>query len=236
MAELKVFDDVSALMRAAAEEIASLAGQAVAERGRFAWALSGGSTPRDLFRLLASGEYRDRMPWNAIHFFWGDERHVPPDHPDSNFRMAREAMLDAVPVPPENIHRVTAEEPAALRSHPARARQGRPYGVAVSGERGASRARAARGRAVGGGAEDVPRHADAAGVESRAARDVPGQRRGEGGGVARRARGAARAGALPGADRGRESIVDGGSTGGSPAESRRESLRTGTTLTPRGEA
>jgi len=116
MAELKVFDDVSALMRAAADEIANLAGQAVAERGRFAWALSGGSTPRDLFRLLASGEYRDRMPWNAIHFFWGDERHVPPDHPDSNFRMAREAMLDAVPVPPGNVHRVPAEEPDAARA------------------------------------------------------------------------------------------------------------------------
>ena len=56
------------------------------------------------------------MPWNAIHFFWGDERHVPPDHPDSNFRMAREAMLDAVPVPPENIHRVPAEEPDAQRA------------------------------------------------------------------------------------------------------------------------
>ena len=116
MAELKVFDDVSALMLATADEIVSLAAKAVMERGRFSWALSGGSTPRDLFRLLASGEYRDRMPWNAIHFFWGDERHVPPDHPDSNFRMAREAMLDAVPVPPGNIHRVPAEEPDASRA------------------------------------------------------------------------------------------------------------------------
>lgn len=113
MAELKVFDDVPALMRAAADEIVSLAGQAVSERGRFSWALSGGSTPRDLFHLLASDEYRGRMPWNVIHFFWGDERHVPPDHPDSNFRMAREAMLDAVPVPPGNVHRVPAEEPDA---------------------------------------------------------------------------------------------------------------------------
>lgn len=116
MAELKVFDDVSALMRGAAEEIVSAARQAVADHGLFSWALSGGSTPRDLYRLLASDENRGRMPWNAIHFFWGDERHVPPDHPDSNFRMAREAMLDAVPVPPGNIHRVPAEEPDASRA------------------------------------------------------------------------------------------------------------------------
>ena len=56
------------------------------------------------------------MPWNAIHFFWGDERHVPPDHPDSNFRMAREAMLDRVPVPAENVHRIPAERPDAQRA------------------------------------------------------------------------------------------------------------------------
>ena len=113
---VRVFDDPSALMRAAADEIVPAAQGAVDERGRFTWALSGGSTPRALFHLLASDSYRERMPWNAIHFFWGDERHVPPDHPDSNFRMAREAMLDAVPVPPENIHRVPAEEPDAQRA------------------------------------------------------------------------------------------------------------------------
>jgi 6-phosphogluconolactonase len=114
--EVRIFDDPSALMRAAADEIAQNARAAVDERGRFVWALAGGSTPRDLYRLLAGDPYRERMPWNAIHFFWGDERHVPPDHPDSNFRMAREAMLDAVPVPPENIHRVPAEEPDAQRA------------------------------------------------------------------------------------------------------------------------
>jgi 6-phosphogluconolactonase len=118
MAELsvRIFDDPSALMRAAAGEIVLAAQAAVDERGRFTWALGGGSTPRALYRLLASDPYRERMPWSAIHFFWGDERHVPPDHPDSNFRMAREAMLDAVPVPPENIHRVRAEEPDAQRA------------------------------------------------------------------------------------------------------------------------
>ncbi|HEY0515169.1 MAG TPA: 6-phosphogluconolactonase [Thermoanaerobaculia bacterium] len=114
--EVRIFDDVPALMRAAADEIALAAERAVAERGRFTWALAGGSTPRALYSLLAGDAYRDRMPWSAIHFFWGDERHVPPDHPDSNFRMAREAMLDAVPVPPGNVHRVPAEEPDAQRA------------------------------------------------------------------------------------------------------------------------
>jgi len=114
--EVRIFADPAGLMRAAADEIAQAARRAVDERGRFAWALAGGSTPRDLYRLLARDPYRGRLPWNAIHFFWGDERHVPPDHPDSNFRMAREAMLDAVPVPPDNIHRVRAEEPDAQRA------------------------------------------------------------------------------------------------------------------------
>jgi 6-phosphogluconolactonase len=111
--EVRVFDSVSDLMHAAAEEVVRSAAEAVRTHGFFAWALSGGSTPRDLYSLLAHPPYRDRLPWSAIHVFWGDERHVPPDDPDSNFRMAREAMLDAVPLPPQNIHRIHAEEPDA---------------------------------------------------------------------------------------------------------------------------
>jgi 6-phosphogluconolactonase len=99
VSEVRVFADVEELMRAAADEVVRRAEEAVREHGRFAWALSGGSTPRDLYRLLASPPHRDRMPWSAIHVFWGDERHVPPDHPDSNFHMAREGMLDRVPLP-----------------------------------------------------------------------------------------------------------------------------------------
>jgi 6-phosphogluconolactonase len=114
--EVRVFDGVSELMRATAEEIALAAHQAVGRHQRFTWALAGGSTPRTVYQLLASDFYRERMPWSAIHFFWGDERHVPPDHPDSNFRMAREAMLDHVPVPAENVHRIKAEEPDAQRA------------------------------------------------------------------------------------------------------------------------
>jgi 6-phosphogluconolactonase len=114
--EVRVFDGVSELMRATAEAISLAARQAVDDHGRFTWALAGGSTPRTVYELLVSDFYRARMPWSAIHFFWGDERHVPPDHPDSNFRMAREAMLDRVPVPAENVHRIPAEEPDAQRA------------------------------------------------------------------------------------------------------------------------
>ena len=108
--EVRVFDTLPELMQAAAEEVVRGAAAAVREHGRFTWALSGGSTPRDLYRLLASPLYRDRLPWSDIHVFWGDERHVPPGDADSNFRMAREAMLDAVPLPAANIHRIRAEE------------------------------------------------------------------------------------------------------------------------------
>ena len=114
--EVRVFETVPELMDAAAGEVVRGAAEAVREHGFFAWVLSGGSTPRDLYRLLARPPYRDRLPWSAIHVFWGDERHVPPDHPESNFRMAREAMLDAVPLPPRNIHRIRAEEPDAAKA------------------------------------------------------------------------------------------------------------------------
>ena len=114
--EVRVFRDAAELTRAAADEISSLIAEVLRASDRFAWALSGGSTPRGLYRLLASEPYRERLPWHAVHFFWGDERHVPPDHPESNFRMARETMLDAVPVPPANIHRIAGEEPDAERA------------------------------------------------------------------------------------------------------------------------
>jgi 6-phosphogluconolactonase len=81
-------------------------------------ALSGGSTPEALYRLLAAedGGFRARVPWGQAHFFWGDERHVPPDHPDSNYRMACEAMLSRVPLPPGNVHRIPAENPDAAEA------------------------------------------------------------------------------------------------------------------------
>jgi 6-phosphogluconolactonase len=121
MAELKVFDDTpdsTALTRAAAEEIASRAEAAIAAQGRFTIALSGGSTPRPIYRLLAEQPYRDRILWDRVHVFWSDERHVPPDHPDSNFGMAHDELLSKVPLPAGNIHRVRAEKPdAELAAH-----------------------------------------------------------------------------------------------------------------------
>jgi 6-phosphogluconolactonase len=87
---------------------------AAASRGRFAISLSGGSTPRRLYQLLAEPPFRDAMPWDRIHWFWGDERFVPPDHPDSNFRMVREALLSRAPVPAANIRPIpTGGTPAA---------------------------------------------------------------------------------------------------------------------------
>jgi 6-phosphogluconolactonase len=110
--EVRFVADAAALAREAASIFVRLANEAVEAKGSFAVALSGGSTPKALFGLLA-GEYLDRVPWRGTNFFWGDERHVPPDHPDSNYRMTREAMLSTAPVPPENVHRIEAENPDA---------------------------------------------------------------------------------------------------------------------------
>jgi 6-phosphogluconolactonase len=112
------FREGAELARAAAEEFTRRADDAVRARARFSVALSGGSTPRRLYRLLADSAqpFRDRIDWSATHVFWGDERHVPPDHPDSNYRMAREALLDVVPVPAGNVHRMRGEEADATRA------------------------------------------------------------------------------------------------------------------------
>ena len=111
-AEIRVLPTPQELFAAAAEEVVRLANQAVAERGRFAIALSGGSTPKSLYNLLATNA-RSTLPWDHTYFFWSDERHVAPTNPDSNYRMANEAMLSKVPVPAGNIYRVPAENPDA---------------------------------------------------------------------------------------------------------------------------
>lgn len=103
-----VYSDQESLSRAVAESLTTLALATIDERGRFALALSGGSTPCILYQLLA-GEYRDQIPWPEVHLFWGDERCVPPEHRDSNFGMARQTLIAKVPVPPENIHRIPVE-------------------------------------------------------------------------------------------------------------------------------
>ncbi len=113
--EIKVLADPEEVSRRAAEEFVRLADEATRAKGSFAVALSGGSTPKRLYALLGSAadSFRERVPWEKIHFFWGDERHVPPDHPESNYRMVREAMLSKVPLPRENVHRINAENPDA---------------------------------------------------------------------------------------------------------------------------
>src|SRR6266481_2740125 len=86
MAEVEIFSDKSALIRAEAERIVTLANEAISARGRCLISLSGGSTPRPLYELLASAPYASRIDWPRMHLFWGDERCVPPDHVDSNYR------------------------------------------------------------------------------------------------------------------------------------------------------
>jgi 6-phosphogluconolactonase len=100
-ARVEVSKDPEALARRAAGWITDLA---AASRDRFATCLSGGSTPRRLYQLLGESPYRDRLPWNRIHWFWGDERFVPWDHPDSNYGMVQSALLGRATVPPANIH------------------------------------------------------------------------------------------------------------------------------------
>ena len=107
-AEIRVLTTPQELFAAAAEEVVSLANEAVSARGRFTIALSGGSTPKSLYNLLATNA-RTALPWEKMFFFWSDERHVPPTDPESNYRMANEAMLSKVPVPTANVFRPATE-------------------------------------------------------------------------------------------------------------------------------
>lgn len=109
---IEVCRDADHLARAAAERFSDL--HSIADR--FTVALSGGSTPRRLFTLLAGPPFSESIDWEKIYFFWGDERCVPPDHPDSNYRMASETLLSKVPVPERNIHRIPAEDPDHQRA------------------------------------------------------------------------------------------------------------------------
>ena len=111
-AEIRTLTTPQELFEAAAEVVLHAANEAVAERGRFTIALSGGSTPKSLYNLLATNA-RASLPWERMFFFWSDERHVPPSDPESNYRMANEAMLSRIPVAAENVFRVLAENPDA---------------------------------------------------------------------------------------------------------------------------
>jgi len=99
-----VLKDGEALAQAAAERFVGLAQEAIRDEGRFSVALSGGSTPQRLHKLLTQAPLKDKVDWSKVHFFFGDERFLPPDNPDSNYFMAQETLLGEVPIPDEQIH------------------------------------------------------------------------------------------------------------------------------------
>jgi 6-phosphogluconolactonase len=102
--------DATEQARTAARWFVDWAWQSIAKQGHFYVALSGGSTPQELYRVLASDEFRGQIDWPRVHLFWGDERAVPPDSPESNYGMARRELLLRVPIPPANVHRMEAED------------------------------------------------------------------------------------------------------------------------------
>lgn len=111
---INIFNNLENLSLATAERFSELANKAVASRGRFSVALSGGHTPQRLYNILSKQRLHDKVPWESIHIFWGDERCVPPNDPRSNVLMAHKILLDQVPIPSIHIHPIRGDLPAAL--------------------------------------------------------------------------------------------------------------------------
>lgn len=110
---VRVLDTAEEVAHAAALQFVELANNAAAEFGRFTVALAGGNTPRRMYELLAGDQFRNRVDWSGVHFFFGDERCVPRDHPESNYRMAHEALISRLDIPTSNVHPINGEgEPA----------------------------------------------------------------------------------------------------------------------------
>jgi 6-phosphogluconolactonase len=107
---IQSFPTPEALADAVARHVVSLAADAISATGRFTLALSGGSTPRTAYTRLATDNFARQVEWSLIHVLWGDERCVPPDDPRSNYRMAKEALLDRVPIPPNQVYRIRGED------------------------------------------------------------------------------------------------------------------------------
>ena len=105
----EIYTDAEAVAQAAARQFARCAAAAIAARGVFQVALAGGSTPRRMYQLLAAAPYRESIAWQQVQIYFGDERCVAPDHADSNYRLAWEAVLQHVPIPAQNIHRIHGE-------------------------------------------------------------------------------------------------------------------------------
>src|SRR3954462_6752911 len=100
--------DPAALADSAAQRFIEIGNKAIAKKGGFTVALSGGSTPKAMHNLLAT-KYKDQIAWNKVEIFFGDERCVPPEHADSNYKMARETLLSKVPIPEQNVYRMRGE-------------------------------------------------------------------------------------------------------------------------------
>lgn len=115
-AKVLIFETADALYEVADAYVRQLAAAAVAARGRFLLVLSGGSTPRPLFQRLARADHEKPLPWAQTHIFWGDERLVPPTHPESNFGQAQSLLLSHVPVPPAQVHRIPGEKDPSTAS------------------------------------------------------------------------------------------------------------------------
>jgi len=109
MVEVRVLPTEQEVAQEAAERFVKAGREAIAARGRYAVALAGGSTPAPLYRLLGEPAWREALPWERVHLFWGDERCVPPDHPDSNYGLAWREWLSRLDIPPANLHRVRCE-------------------------------------------------------------------------------------------------------------------------------
>ena len=116
MTKLHVFPDNPSFAGGSADFIADVGASAIAERGRFTIALSGGGTPKPIYAQLATADYRDRIAWEKVDIFFGDERCVAPDDTRSNYRMARDTWFDHVPIPAQNIHRILGEEDPELEA------------------------------------------------------------------------------------------------------------------------
>ncbi len=108
-AEQKIMADATSLIAAATEQFITVARSAIAKRGVFYVALAGGSTPKGLYQMLATSPYSSQIDWSRVQLFFGDERCVLPSHDDSNFKMASEAMLNSLPIPEANVHRMPTE-------------------------------------------------------------------------------------------------------------------------------
>src|ERR1700730_18341631 len=114
--DIRIFETAEEVARAAADYFAEIAEKSISAEGRFSVALAGGSTPRRTYQLLASEEYRNRLPWSQVHIFFGDERSVPATHADSNYRMAEEAMISLLPIPAPNVHRMVGDGDAVANA------------------------------------------------------------------------------------------------------------------------